>query len=125
MIRHRSLHSLEYNRVVPHAQIIVCTPNLDLVGELSGMSERELLSHPVDVVKVPVGVVQAFLVELLAIEFFVVEEFLRRLGGGSLGLGIVEWASRRFVRGGMNLYRLGSLGPLLLGRREFLRHTGS
>lgn len=118
-----SLHSFEHNGVIPHPQIIVGAPNLDLVGDLSGMSERELLSHPVDVVEIAVGVVRTLLVEFLAVELFVAEELLRRLGSGSLSLGVVERAPGRLGRRGMSTGRVGDLGPLLLGAGEFLRHT--
>jgi len=120
-----SLHSFEHNRVVPHPQIIVGAPNFDLVGDFSGVSERELLSHPVDVVEVAVGVIRTLLVKFLAVELFVIEELLRRLGRVSLGLGVVERAPRRFGRHGLSGGRAGGLGPLFLGVREFLRHTGS
>lgn len=115
MIWHHLLHSFEYNRVISHAQIIVCAPNLDLVGELSGMSEGELLSHPVDVIEVAVRVVRTLLVKFLAVELFVIEEFLGRLSGGSLSFGVMEWTFRRLGRGGTSLCGLGNLGPLFLG----------
>jgi len=74
----RSLHSFEHNRVVSHAQIIIGTPNLDLIGDLPGVSERELLSHPVDVVEVAIGLVLVLLVELIVVESLVIETWSRR-----------------------------------------------
>jgi len=50
-----SLHGLDDDRTLAHSQVVVRTPDGDLVGSLSGVSDGELGCQSVDVVEVSVG----------------------------------------------------------------------
>ncbi len=47
-----ALHSIEHDRALAHAKIIVGAPNIHLIFDAGGMSNGELVSESVNIVKI-------------------------------------------------------------------------
>ena len=115
----RAVHRLEHDWVLGHAQVVVGAPHIDLVALGARVCDRELGSEAVDVVKVAIGLVLAFLVKLTDEESLVVEGCCSVLG---VRLGSM-WVGRSFCMGGAASSRLScsdrrsGLGSSSSGRR--------
>ena len=77
------LHGLEHEWVTTHAEVVVATPNGDIlpVAATTGARVREPVGQSVDIVEGSVAVVAALLVNLRVVEGLVVERWLGHCGG--------------------------------------------
>ena len=111
------LHGLKHNRVVTHAEVVVGTPNFDLILAVTGVGDGELVGETVNVVEVTVRGVLVLLLKLGGVELLVVEtsDCGRCFGsfGGSPG---VEGTSSGSLGGRGLGGSLCTLGLLSLGK---------
>ena len=117
------LHRFEHNGVVSHSKVVIGAPDLHLVLGVRGMSYREFVCKPVDVVEVTVRLVVVLLLQLIGIKLFVVE--FARVGGALLQVGrgpLSESGNGGLVSGGLG--SLDIVAAFLRGGQLF-RLSGS
>jgi len=106
VIVQRAVHGLQHLRIAAHAEIVVGAPHRHTLLRRGRVGAGELLRKTVDVVEVAVRLVLVLLLQLAAVEAFVVEAG----GRGGMGAGTREGfraLGRRVLHGVLDLGEAG------------------